>query len=331
VKKWSIRTRSAVLGIANVLLAALASWLLRDAAERILVLGFGLRVSHSVVWFITFFSLMIILNLASFPIVFSPLKKLSKHIQDVAAGTVSESDLAEFPELKELIATFTEIVNSMKREKNLARAMYETSRDRARTADVDYMTQLYKKNFLYAILPLEILRCKILKDEFAVAMIDIDDFKFYNDTNGHLAGDTVLTMFADLLKRNTRSLDLCVRYGGEEFAIVFTRTPEHRAVLITERIRKIVEETPFPNREKQPGGKLTASFGIAVFPRDASSVDDLLRNADAALLRAKGQGKNRVCLFADMPHGQELPRAPETPEVTHDDSVKEEDQSNETR
>jgi diguanylate cyclase (GGDEF)-like protein len=330
LKKWSIRERSTVLSIVNLLLAAAAAWLLQSVAQRILTYGLGFQVSRSIVWFITFFFAMIILNLAAFPIVFSPLRKLSENIKEYAAGTLSESDLAEFAEMRELITTFTEIVNSMKREKDLAKAMYETSRDRARMVDTDYMTQLYNKSFLYAILPLEVLRSKILKDEFAVVMIDIDNFKFYNDTNGHLAGDALLIMFADVLKRNTRSLDLCVRYGGEEFAIILTRTPERRAIFTTERIRRVIAETAFPHGEKQPGGKLTASFGIAVYPRDASTVDELLRHADAALLRAKSLGKNRVCLYAEQSLAQGAATVPETDERADQSSVGEKDEDDET-
>jgi diguanylate cyclase (GGDEF)-like protein len=330
-KKWSIRERSTVLSIINLLLAAAAAWLLQSVAHRVLTYGLGLQFSRSTVWFITFFFATIILNLAVLPIIFSPLRKLSENIKEYAAGTLSESDLAEFPEMQELVATFTEIVNSMKREKDLAKAMYETSRDRARMVDTDHMTQLYNKSFLYAILPLEILRSKILKDEFAVVMIDIDNFKLYNDTNGHLAGDALLIMFADLLKRNTRSLDLCVRYGGEEFAIVLTRTPERRAIFITERIRKVIEETAFRHREKQTGGKITASFGIAIYPRHASSVDELLRNADTALLRAKSLGKNRVCIYGEESGGEEITASTATDEQADQPSGGERDEADETR
>jgi diguanylate cyclase (GGDEF)-like protein len=296
----SIRFRFLSLSIINFLIAAIVAWLVRDSVQQALLHGYKVRMSATTTWFISFLFIFGILNLITYPLIVSPIRRLSEKVRNYTASGISERDLAEIPELRSLVATFVEILDSMQREKEIARAMYEKSLDRARGADIDQMTKLYNKQFLHAILRLEILRCQMLKDEFAIVMIDIDNFKHYNDVYGHLAGDKVLIKFADLLRVNTRSLDMCFRYGGEEFTVLLTRTPEQRAIAITERIRNLVEVEKFPHEEKEPARKITASFGIALYPRHGATVDELIQNADKALMRAKQLGKNRVCVLGQQ-------------------------------
>lgn len=107
-------------------------------------------------------------------------------------------------------------------------------------------------NFLSA----ELIRTKALGDEISVIMLDIDNFKDYNDTNGHPAGDEVLIKLANIFKETTREMDLCVRYGGEEFLIVLPKTPLQRAERLASRIRESVESEEFRHEDKQPSGSL---------------------------------------------------------------------------
>jgi len=128
---------------------------------------------------------------------------------------------------------------------------------------------------------------------FWIVMADLDHFKSVNDTHGHEAGDFVLKRFAELLKVNTRASNMCARLGGEEFVIALTHIDSTGVKTAIERIRSQLERETF-----NFGGELlrvTASFGIAGLQRDTpSNLERLLRDADAALYRAKENGRNRV-------------------------------------
>ena len=128
-------------------------------------------------------------------------------------------------------------------------------------------------------------------------MIDIDNFKHYNDTNGHPQGDIVLRGAARLFKKYCRDTDFVFRYGGEEFAVLLPETTAPQAYIIAERIRKAIAEYPFLNRANQPGGALTVSIGIAGYPEDANSETELIDAADKALYNVKRSSRNRCCIY----------------------------------
>jgi diguanylate cyclase (GGDEF)-like protein len=128
-------------------------------------------------------------------------------------------------------------------------------------------------------------------------MLDIDNFKNYNDVHGHLAGDEALSVAAAILKNSVRSIDIVTRYGGEEFAVILPATDVAAAHVIAERIRSRMAGRLFPDRSLEPDAKLSASLGIACFPRDSESQFELISNADKALYLAKASGKNLVCIF----------------------------------
>ena len=115
-----------------------------------------------------------------------------------------------------------------------------------------------------------------------------------NDTMGHLVGDDALRELARLLADSVRSVDMVARYGGEEFVVVLPETGLEGAVVFAERTRELIEKTDFV--QAHGGVKITASIGVAAFPTaDVDSVDDLFARADAALYRAKADGRNKVC------------------------------------
>ena len=124
--------------------------------------------------------------------------------------------------------------------------------------------------------------------------MDIDYFKHYNDTHGHQAGDEILRMLAELITKTIRTSDIAARYGGEEFVIISSETSKERVVQMAERVKKAIEDYPFPKKETQPGGTLTVSFGVATFKVDATIADELIKKADSALYKAKESGRNRV-------------------------------------
>ncbi len=161
-------------------------------------------------------------------------------------------------------------------------------------ASTDPMTGLYNQRQLWAVLDRELARARRYNRFCSLAMIDIDDFKEYNDRHGHLQGDEVLKQAAEIFREQIRSSDIAARYGGEEFVVVMPETGKELAMLVGEKLRKAFSEYPFPLQESQPGGGLTISIGIATFPKDAAAGRELVDAADKALYEAKREGKNRV-------------------------------------
>ncbi|MCA1618864.1 MAG: GGDEF domain-containing protein [Acidobacteria bacterium] len=124
--------------------------------------------------------------------------------------------------------------------------------------------------------------------------MDIDDFKTYNDTHGHQAGDLALEMVAQCLKTALRSADVAARYGGEEFSILLPQSGMAEARTIGERIRGRIERTKFPHGEGQPTGAVTVSIGVSSFGAELDTPAEIIYAADQALYAAKARGKNCI-------------------------------------
>ena len=133
---------------------------------------------------------------------------------------------------------------------------------------------------------------------YALALCDVDRFKLYNDTYGHLAGDEVLHRVAGVLGEECRSGDRAYRYGGEEFLILLPEQPPQAATLAVERLRQAVEQLALPHVANLPGGVVTISAGVALLPPgEQKDTEALLREADTALYRAKELGRNCVVAY----------------------------------
>jgi len=159
---------------------------------------------------------------------------------------------------------------------------------------IDDLTGVYNHRFFIQQLTMEIDRQKRYATPLSLLMIDIDYFKHYNDTNGHLAGDQALRAIALLIQHGVRQTDIIARYGGEEFSAILINAGKEGARKIAERVRKNVAETRFPNESLQPNGDLTVSIGVGTFSATVSTLTDLIREADNALYRAKRAGRNRT-------------------------------------
>ena len=159
----------------------------------------------------------------------------------------------------------------------------------------DGLTGLYNHRHFQETLAVEILRSKRHAKAFSLVFLDVDFFKQYNDTHGHLHGDAVLVALSKLLIAGLRKSDIAVRYGGEEFVLLLPETSKENAFALAGTIREKIAAHPFPGRETQPQGKVTVSMGIAAFPEDGSDSSTLLHRADEALYQAKNGGRNRVC------------------------------------
>ncbi|MFZ5434937.1 MAG: diguanylate cyclase [Bacillota bacterium] len=157
----------------------------------------------------------------------------------------------------------------------------------------DSLTGLGNRRYMEQVIEKEICEARLSGRHVSLAMLDIDDFKKYNDKFGHLAGDKMLESIGRIMRNNTRDKDVVCRYGGEEFALIFPGTPAEEAEMIVERIMRLIEERTM----LELGQRLTVSAGIATFPTMAKDAFELLERADAALYLAKSSGKNRVVLY----------------------------------
>jgi diguanylate cyclase (GGDEF)-like protein len=172
-----------------------------------------------------------------------------------------------------------------------------------RTAFTDFLTGLKTRQYFEQQLDLEMARAGRRGTSLAVLMIDIDHFKLLNDTFGHPAGDLVLHEFANLFTRDLRQIDLAARYGGEEFILLLPETTHNGAMLVAQRLRRAVEQARFRVSSADDGAgeqQITISLGVAIFPDDAPSKKELLEAADAALYRAKANGRNCIFLYSQL-------------------------------
>jgi diguanylate cyclase (GGDEF)-like protein/putative nucleotidyltransferase with HDIG domain len=165
-------------------------------------------------------------------------------------------------------------------------------------ANKDYLTGLYNHGFFKEVLEEKIDNFDKNGKPLSIALIDLDDFKKYNDSNGHLQGDELLKFFGELLKSEMNGKDFVVaRYGGEEFAVLMTNTTKNEALSFFDHLRKRINETYFPGVENLPYRCLSFSCGIAECERETYDASELIHKADQALYYAKAQGKNNVQIY----------------------------------
>lgn len=164
----------------------------------------------------------------------------------------------------------------------------------------DPLTGLYNRRHFNNMLEYEIGRSERHEHEFALLLLDLDDFKDVNDSYGHPTGDSVLVRVAEILRGHIRKGDLATRIGGDEFAIMLMETGTEGAVSVAEKLGAALRATSF----ESPNGKrfhITTSIGVVVYPRDARTEHDLLAGVDIAMYRAKELGKDSACTLASMP------------------------------
>jgi diguanylate cyclase (GGDEF)-like protein len=163
----------------------------------------------------------------------------------------------------------------------------------------DELTGLHNYRYFKKRLAAEVMRAQRYKHPLSLILLDVDYFKNYNDALGHPAGDKALKKIAQLIMASVRKSDIAVRYGGEEFCIILPEVEKTGAHTFAERLRILVENHPFDGREIQPDRKVSVSLGVASFPSDTTTMQDLIDKADAALYHAKHMGRNRTCLYTE--------------------------------
>ncbi len=159
-------------------------------------------------------------------------------------------------------------------------------------AITDSLTPVFNRRHFQERLAGEAARARRYGQDFSIVLIDIDNFKRFNDTCGHSVGDAILREFAALLLRCARESDVVARYGGDEFILLLPCTPRDRAMAAAQRIKAVIENCTFPRRKK-----LTVSMGVASFPQDAEDGAETVSRADEALYAAKRLGRNKAVAF----------------------------------
>jgi diguanylate cyclase (GGDEF)-like protein len=210
-----------------------------------------------------------------------PLARLTSAAAKVATGDLNvELPVGGSGEVGYLSQAFANLVARLRER--------ESQADLERLSITDALTGLYNRRHLMGTLASEVQRTRRLRRGFSVLLVDVDRFKQYNDTYGHLAGDTALVKIADILRKATRGVDCVARYGGEEFLVLLLEATISTAGVVAERIRSRVAEESFD------GGSVTVSIGIAECPSHGDTAEDLIASADAAMYQAKSDGRNRV-------------------------------------
>ena len=160
----------------------------------------------------------------------------------------------------------------------------------------DALTGLFNRHFMQISLEREMMRAHRRKQIMAVLMLDVDHFKRFNDTHGHAAGDAVLKAFAEVFTANIRAEDIACRYGGEEFTIILPDTTVKGACDRAESIVSAIAELKLQIAQQTFDG-FSVSIGVAFYPGDGDTSEQLLQRADSALYDAKHNGRNQVSLF----------------------------------
>ena len=164
----------------------------------------------------------------------------------------------------------------------------------------DGLTGLFNRRYAEERLDKEFVRATRHARELSVLFMDLDHFKFFNDTHGHQVGDEILEILAGIMTQAVRESDTLARWGGEEFIVICPETNQEDAGILAQRIRKSVAGHPFPNAAQQPLGIVSLSIGVASRSNATESPEKLLRFADEAVYVAKDDGRNRV-VFSSGP------------------------------
>jgi two-component system cell cycle response regulator len=165
------------------------------------------------------------------------------------------------------------------------------------SASIDALTGLYNHGYFKKFLGLEIKRSDRQMYPVSLLMIDIDEFKLFNDTFGHLKGDEILQKIGTLIRSVIREVDLTARYGGDEFVVILPYSDKSGAVKVSNRIQNAISSYDAFKEFSQDMDELTVSIGVAEFPYDCVDDVDMIRKADHMLYLAKQKGKNQICYF----------------------------------
>ncbi len=247
------------------------------------------------------FSLLVIVGLIAYALgvfIVRPLDRLATGVGEVAAGDFSvDLPVSGGGEVGYLTQVFNNMVGQLRSGREAldqaAEELREQNRELERLSITDGLTQLTNRRWAMQEFENEIERARRLEHPFALLMLDVDHFKKFNDTYGHLEGDAVLQGVGTALKDATRGIDTPARYGGEEFMILLPECDQGGALEAARRIQSRLAQETFK------GGKITMSVGVSAYPEHGTDTSALIAAADAALYRAKKRGRDRIVAAGD--------------------------------
>lgn len=211
-------------------------------------------------------------------------------LESQVIGILYVDDFAPRDYTKRELAALTLLAN----QAAIALMKAQAFQEQMERAITDGLTRLYNHRYFQERLESDVRRAQRYKHPVSLIMADIDRFKNYNDLFGHPRGDTALKTVAEVMKTITRETDFIARYGGEEFAIILPETTKGDALKVARKVCRGVETEKVFGEETMPGGDFTISCGVATFPDDGASKQGLIDQADRALYKAKGSGRNIV-------------------------------------
>lgn len=228
-------------------------------------------------------TLIISLTVAIHLLLLRPLRRIETATKSITEGDLSmRVEIERVDEMGLLAASFNEMAKSLQ--------------ERYQASITDELTGLYNHLYFKDKLAEELERAVQFNRSFGLLVCDIDDFKLINEEKGHRFGDTVLQNVGMIVKESVRDIDLCARYAGEEFGVVLTEASPQTAYAVAERIRRAVAGMEFGDGL----WPVTVSIGVALFPDDGATVDELLWKADQAKVIAKDGGRNQVQFYCEL-------------------------------
>ena len=270
----------------------LSAELARDRVNRMLIIG-------AIVSIITLVLLILYLSRT----ILRPIAMFTQGASIIGSGNLEHRiDLRDGLEMNMLADEFNSMAGRLQKSyfelegkvRDRTKELSDANTKLEKLAITDGLTGAFNQKQFYKVLAEELERAGRYGRTLSVIIMDIDNFKNFNDTHGHVEGDAVLKNASALIKSKVRKQDMVSRYGGEEFTVLLPETEKEHAVLLAERLRSAMHDKEFPGEELQPGGRLTISLGVATFPDDEKEAKALVEKADQALYRAKDGGRDRV-------------------------------------
>jgi diguanylate cyclase (GGDEF)-like protein len=236
---------------------------------------------------------------------FEPLHYLSQGVREVAVGNLDRKiDLDRNDELGELAREFDSMTEALLQREEENKELMRTLKDKWIEAEekshIDYLTGLENHRSFQNQFTSAISLASRNNSELSIIFCDLDNFKSFNDINGHQYGDKALSEVAEIIGNSIRAYDVAARYGGEEFALILPQAGIEEAAIIAERIRKNVEDHLFSTMYGL--GYLTISIGISSYPNNVGNKESVIAAADTAMYVSKRSGKNKVSIFSESEH-----------------------------
>ena len=271
----------------------------RDEAVR------GLTVRFAYIGVVAALLLVVVLYFSMNRLLLKPISLLKQSALEIGRGQLNTRiALRRSDELGELASAFNGMADALaerERENRQLHKQLQQKYDEAQAQAVtDPVTGLYNHRYFQDRLAHELERARRFGTTVTLLFLDIDQFKAFNDRHGHQFGDQALREVAHLIKGAVREVDIVARYGGEEFTVILPTTDRWGGQQMGERIRRVIDSYQFFGSTPNLQHAITISVGVASYPEDGSSREDLIWKADRAMYYAKRLGRNQVRLYGEL-------------------------------